>query len=398
MTLNQTTPTALSAPHPFTRSTSARARAIGLLLACGLMPACSPDRVRSLVDDLRFVAASVEPPEIAPGDEISVSWEIADPGQNRDLQYFFLPCTTYYGFSGCLEAYDLLRNPSYVNDDGTLNEEGYRAYFQTYARRGQTRPGRLDFTLTTAFAPMLLLGGMVPPGSEPLPTVDEVEGQVSLLVCPGGPCDALLDELDAYLADEPIDRTGAELLADVSTGAYLADLPFEDNAWAVKSYLFSLRDPSERNHNPEPISVALEKAPDNTPAPGMGGPGAGGPPSQTGVEGERYQLTLSLSADSLELLPPDAVEETSPTPEPSDTPTPTPAPAYETLTVHWFSTVGSISPQRQDVTDLETPIQTTLTLTADELSRLSSSEQTLYVSVTDPRRGCDWIAQPLILP
>lgn len=398
MTVKPNMPTLARSIPPFPRWPATRRALGGLLFATLLLPACTQDRVRSLVDDLRFVAASVEPPEVAPGDPITVSWELADPGQDRDLQYFFLPCTTYYGFSGCLETYDLLRNPSYVNDDGTLNEEGYRAYFQTYAQRGITRPGRLDFTLSTAFAPMLLLGGMVPPGSEPLPTVEEVEGQVSLLVCPEGPCDAVFDELDAYLADEPIDRTGQELLEDVSTGAYLADLPFEDNAWAVKGYLFSLREPSERNHNPQPLSLTLETAPDPTPAPGMGGPGSGGPPSENAAIGERYQLTLSLSPDALELLPPETVDETSPTPTPSDAPTSTPAPAYETLTVHYFSTLGTISPQRQDVTDLETPLQTTLTLTADDLSQLSASEQTLYVSVTDPRRGCGWIAQPIVLP
>lgn len=373
----------------------------GLLLvsALSLAPACTSERVRSLVDDLRFVAASVEPPEVRPGEAVTVAWELADPGYDRKLQYLFLPCTTFPGFNGCIESVELLRNPAYANEDGTLNEDGYRAYLSTYVQRGEAGPGKLELAFTTSMAAMLLLSDTAPPTTPPsiertfqeapdetptptpVTTLEEVEGQVSLLVCVPGICDALLNEVDAYLAGEPIDRSGQALLEDLSSGAYLSSLPFADNARAVKGYLMSLREEAEQNHNPLPQSVLIEEGTLETPD------SAGGPPGRAdaaaGSGGTSFIMTLTLDPNALELLPTESTE-TEPT--------------YEGLTIHWFSTVGSISPQEQRVTELSEPIQTGLRLSADDLSRLETEPQWLYASVTDSRLGAGWLTLPMEVP
>lgn len=350
-----------------------------ILLACAvssllLFSACTPARSRSLVDDLRLIAAAVEAPEVAPGDTVAITFEVADAGQTspRPLETLFVACSLLPGYSECLEAGDLARDPENVTEEGTLTEAGYQAYFDRFVQRGQAQAGRLELTLNTAFSAAFLLGGG-PPGAEPpadAPTstsLTEVTGGVSMLVCAAGACDDFLAEVDAYRAGDPSLYTGAELLSLLTTGDILLDLPFEDVARATKSYLFSLRDPADRNHNPEPQALQItEQTTENAPGAGGGRPGFE-------AVGKKYTLELTLPAEALELTTEvleDGSEEVRP----------------ERLTVHWFSTAGDISPQRQPLEDLSQPIQSTLTATADEMA----TGFTLYASVTDDRYGSGW--------
>lgn len=342
---------------------------------------CVDGRVRSLVDDLRFVAASAEPPALEPGERVTLHFEVADPGQQspRTLDYLFLPCSTTVLSADCLESVSFASDPTLVNEDGTLTEQGYRTYLETYLEQGTLQAGLVSFEVQTS--PMLgfLLqssGGTAPDGTE-LPTLDYLDGRASLLVCAEGSCDALLDDVKAVLEGAPANHSAQELVQGLGTGSLLEELPMELTARASKGYRMAIQEPYLSNLNPrigalEIRNRTVDDATDET------GP-RGSPLAGAAEPGVAYSLSLTLDPAILQTYDIEAEAGSLES-------------FTELVSLHWFSTVDT-SPQEVRLEDLSEPVEATLTLPVTALEQ----PFTLWISLTDDRLGSAWRTETLTL-
>lgn len=384
MTLNVNTPwVSFHLDEPVIRrrlKRMVRKYAWGLLMMTSSV-SCVDGRVRSLVDDLRFVAASAEPPALEPGDTVSITFELADPAVEspRTLDYLFMPCSTSVLSPDCLESVSLATDPELVTEDGTLTEEGYRTYLETYLTTGQLQAGSMTFDVRTS--PMLgfLLqssGQTTPDGTE-IPALEYLDGQVSLLVCADGSCEGLLSEIQAVLDGAPAAYTAQELVQGLGSGSLLSELPMDLTARATKGYRMAVKEPYLSNLNPtlgklEVQNQTLEETTDDDRPRGA--------LASAAEPGVNYTLTLTLDPSILQTYDIEA-EDGSLTS------------VTERLQVHWFSTVGEISPQEVRLEELTEPVTATLSLPVSALEQ----PFTLWVSLTDDRLGSTWRRETLTL-
>jgi hypothetical protein len=353
-------------------------RRVWIPLSFTLCLACGPNRPESLVDDLRFVAARVDPPELAPGSPFTVTWEIADPTRSSDapLEYLLVACTRLAGFGDCLELGDLaLIDPGYVNEDLTVTPEGYHAFFQPglgYVVRGQTPAGTLETPLVAPFSPTCLLEDPAHPdqnpcggGEPPFPLQSQIQGQVFLLTCADGGCSSLLDRVDAYIAGTAETDDGQALLDTLVTGSYLADYPVSTTAMAAKSYLMSRRTGDALNQNPH-IDAILFAGVDQ------------------GSDGTAIEVPAGSAID-LEAIVPESFRQSYVEDGAPEGATPIP----ETIVVRWYTTAGSVQPGSHSTHDPAESFASTFNAPAEAGTVL------LWATVEDERFGSDYTLRTL---
>lgn len=234
--------------------------------SCGLALAlvgCVDSRPSTLLTDLRYVGASVEPPDILPGRGAVVQFEIADPGfesSPRTLDYVLVICSRYVDFGDCLEVADLAAIPGALDEDGNITEEGYRAYFQHYVRTGQTGAGLLKMNITTPYPLSYLLTPNGEPGNpegDP-PSFTELPGTARLLTCTPDTCPDLLQEIADFQAGLSISETGQSLYNRVTTSSILENLAMGESALGLKDFVYSARQGDEINANPLFSNLEIE--------------------------------------------------------------------------------------------------------------------------------------------
>ncbi len=189
-----------------------RRAVVGLLWVCGGC-AMGPN-TETLIDDLRVVGVTLDPPEAAPGQTVDVDVTVSDP-QEHGAEVLFWTCTDPFFSGECLEA--SLPLDQWVSEG--LVEEGHWGHTLEV-------PG--------------LLGAWFKKG------LTEVPLTTWTLACEPGLCD-LFDEV----------RRGEEGVSDrlASPDDIVSGLPFEGVSLARRQGWVSGRAPEDQNRNPtvEPL-------------------------------------------------------------------------------------------------------------------------------------------------
>lgn len=174
------------------------------LVGVGCGPEFTP---RALVDELRILAVQAEPPEVAPGEEVTYRALVVHPeGEGALLVYGFVQCTPTLG--GCLE---LVEAEAEAGGDPELAQD---LYLETSMRFGAAPvvDGVIEALGANLRAPTSLLAGVEDPA-------EGANAQLSFFVCEAERC--LASGLSEEAGGSPGIPEGAEVALKrvrVSTG------------------------------------------------------------------------------------------------------------------------------------------------------------------------------------
>ncbi len=222
-------------------------------LALGTLTTMACDenvRPRSLVDQFKILAVQVDPPDVgllSLNRTIRVTSLLVDPtGYDGPVEYAVIACTNYDGVIGCLEEAAMVTETDLENGQLDLTEDEYRAFFSTFVKRGRLEThGRYAEFHQNIEIPFNLYYLMTEYG------YTDIEAKVYVLACMDDAC-PVLDDIDAFLAQDPTAPTGEELLYEISVpDALTSGAPMDRSTLARKSYrVVEMRD-SSSNDNPD---------------------------------------------------------------------------------------------------------------------------------------------------
>ena len=157
-----------------------------LLIVTLLLSGCIDLPSVSEVDKFRVLAVTAEPPEISPGEGVSLEVLYADPkGKDREVEFAWIPCAGYVHSSEGLSTCEMITEPVVQ----TASEEGYRFEIP------YTPPNIMELdVLEQGFMKVTFIVLMCAGGTLPAPDKYEAERDVLDVntLCKGG------DALSAY--------------------------------------------------------------------------------------------------------------------------------------------------------------------------------------------------------
>ncbi len=251
-----------------------------LIVALGVgSSACNPDLTPvTAVTTLRILAASVDPPEVGPGESASFRVLVADPqGDDRSLDWFVTLCTPS-STGGCIEYDDITDQYADYAGSTCLDDLCTLACDQMCESSACSSQDYLTCCETCAFASCCVRGGTATPndgileidgatfppltfsshaldGLDAREAQEGVNAQLTVLVCVSGVCtqevEAAGDDTggqEAGTSDGTDSTDTLGLLLSPEALAYM--LPPDQSAVAIKRARVSAADQADRNALP----------------------------------------------------------------------------------------------------------------------------------------------------